>query len=203
MSTQESIPSLSGDMLSAVTYATILFAVFLAEHNLPFSICYHLIDLNKRMFPDSRIAAQMAMKHTKYTAAVNSLGKYASEQLACKLQTNKFSLIIDETTDCSVSKSCAVIVKYLDQVEKVVKTEMLDLIDVFQSGQGLTGENIYDFLLKCLNTHIPLANLIGFAAGATSNNMGRYNSIYLVVIYRRGAMLVVTHLCISPHQVLS
>ncbi|KAK4307738.1 hypothetical protein Pmani_020528 [Petrolisthes manimaculis] len=51
--------------LSGVAYATILFAVFLAEHNLPFSISDHLFNLNKRMFPDSKIAAAMVMNRNK------------------------------------------------------------------------------------------------------------------------------------------
>lgn len=130
------------------------------------------------MFPDSRIAAEMAMKRTKCTNVVHTLGKYATEQLANKLQRSKYSIIIDETTDCSVNKSCAIMVKYLDPVDNVIKTEMLDIIDVFQSGQGSTGENLYNLIINCLTTHnIPVNNMIGFASDAASYIMGKNNSV--------------------------
>ena len=83
------------------------------------SICDHLIDLNKRMLSDSQIAAQMKMKRTKCTNIFHKLGSFATRQLASKLKYCKYSIIIDETTDCSVLKSCAVIIKFFLAVLKM------------------------------------------------------------------------------------
>ena len=130
------------------------------------------------MFPDSEIASNMKMKRTKCTNVVNKLGTYATEQLANKLKNSKFSIIIDETTDCSVQKSCAVIIKFFDSVKNEIKTQMLDLIDVYKNNGGSTGDNIFNMLMNCLRAHtIPLNNLVGFAADGASNIMGKHNSV--------------------------
>lgn len=142
------------------------------------SICDHLVDLNRRMFPDSQIASQMQMKRTKCANIVHKLGKFATEQLALKLRDNKYSIIIDETTDCSVQKSCAIIVKFFDTVKNEIKTQMLDLVNVYANNEGSTGDNIFNMLLNCLHEHgIPLNNLVGFAADGASNIMGKNNSV--------------------------
>ncbi|KAG7175295.1 hypothetical protein Hamer_G001348, partial [Homarus americanus] len=45
------------------------------EHNLPFTTADHLVDLMKRMFPDSAIAQDMNMKRTKCTEVMRTLGR--------------------------------------------------------------------------------------------------------------------------------
>lgn len=66
-------------------------------------MCEDFMELNK-MFPDSKIAAYMALKRTKCTILANVFGNYVAGKLAQILQSNKFSIIIDETTDCSTKK---------------------------------------------------------------------------------------------------
>ncbi|KAK4315394.1 hypothetical protein Pmani_013311 [Petrolisthes manimaculis] len=79
-----------------VAMATIFFACFIAEHNLPFTTADHLIDLMKVMFPDSQIAQSMFMKRSKCTEAVKVIGKCAINDTLHKLKTNHFFIIIDE-----------------------------------------------------------------------------------------------------------
>ena len=83
------------------------------------------------MFPDSQIAAHMAMKRTTCTGFAQVLGNYVAQNLAQKLRKNKFSIIVDETTDCSTNKACALLVKYYDMDENKLTTAMLDLINVY------------------------------------------------------------------------
>ncbi|KAG7159010.1 hypothetical protein Hamer_G006422 [Homarus americanus] len=60
---QERIPVHHGSYAAnGVAVAIILFPCFIAEHNLPFTTADHLVDLIKRMFPDSAIAQGMNMK---------------------------------------------------------------------------------------------------------------------------------------------
>ncbi|XP_045133114.1 uncharacterized protein LOC123517180 [Portunus trituberculatus] len=168
----------TGGVTSGVAYATILLFVFLAEHNLPFLICDHLIDLNKRMFPDSSIAAEMSMKRTKCTNIVNKLGKFSTERLAEKLRWCKFSIIVDEITDCSDIKSLAIMTKYFDEDESTIKIAMLDIVDVHSDANGSTGQGLFNIIKHCLIHHnIPLDNLTGFASDGASNMMGTFNSV--------------------------
>ncbi|XP_076044849.1 uncharacterized protein LOC143027446 [Oratosquilla oratoria] len=68
------------ELPDAVAYATVLFLVFIAKHNLPFSLCDDMITLQKRMFPDSAIAAALALKRKKCTALLQDLGDYVGNR---------------------------------------------------------------------------------------------------------------------------
>ncbi|XP_047474151.1 uncharacterized protein LOC125028715 [Penaeus chinensis] len=165
--------------LSATGFATILLCCFIAEHNLPFTLAEPLAELQRRMFPDSDIAQSLNIKRTKFNEVMKALSKMASEDLASKLRTNKFSIIVDETTDVNTTKCLAVLVKYYDKERDCIEVSMLDMIDIFQSSiVGSTGENLYELIVGCLQYHnIPLENLIGFAADGAANIMGEQNSL--------------------------
>ncbi|XP_076036562.1 uncharacterized protein LOC143022301 [Oratosquilla oratoria] len=142
------------------------------------SLCDDILEVNRQMFPDSSIAAQMALKRKKCSEVVKVLGDYLTKKLATKLQKNKFSLIIDESTDCSSDKACALVVKYYDKASAQIQTAMLDLINLYDGNEGASGESLFNLILKCLSNHqIPLSNMIGFAADGASNIMGSLNSV--------------------------
>ncbi|KAK4290294.1 hypothetical protein Pmani_036792 [Petrolisthes manimaculis] len=79
INTKDDVPVLHG-----AAYATILFLLFLAEHNLPLSLCDSFLDLTKRMFPDSKIAMYMAMRRSKCKDLVQGSGDYINRQLSDK-----------------------------------------------------------------------------------------------------------------------
>lgn len=138
-----------------------------------------MIDLHKKMYPDSRIAAEMVLHRKRGAAITSRMGDLVKEKLICKLKQNKFSLIIDETTDCSLTKTCAILARYFDQQENCCKTEMLDMVNVYaENPGGSTGESLFNILINSLNSSgIPLYNMVGFAADGASNIMGKINSV--------------------------
>ncbi|XP_068221565.1 uncharacterized protein [Palaemon carinicauda] len=163
--------------------ATILFACFITENNLPFTTADNLVDLMKRMFPDSAIAQSLFMKRTKCTCTdvIKTMGRTVTNSQAKKLRSSKFSVIRDESTDVSTTKSCAVIVRFCDSSVQKITTAMLDLVNLYDSdnnAQGSTGQNLYSLLINTLTKYdIPLSNFIGFAADGASNIMGEHNSL--------------------------
>nr|XP_027212475.1 uncharacterized protein LOC113805630 [Penaeus vannamei] len=160
---------------SAVQHATLLFILFLAEHNLP--LCDDLLELNRKMFPDSTIGAQMALKRKKCSQQTKILGEFLAKQLARKLHY-KFSLIIDETTDCTADKACALVVKYSNKETNTIKTSMLDIISLYDENDGSSGVSLFNLITKTLNTYqIPFTNMVGFGADGASNIMGAVNSV--------------------------
>lgn len=58
------------------------------------------------------------------------IGIFSGEWFPKKLRKCKFSVIVGESTDCSETKSLAIMVKYYDQ-EYVIRTAMLGLADVY------------------------------------------------------------------------
>lgn len=60
-----------------------------------------------------------------------------SMEMASKLKSNKFSVIIEE--DVSTTKCFTVIVKYYDLVTRIMKTGSLELIDVCDDDKKCVG----------------------------------------------------------------
>ena len=90
------------------------------------------------------------------------------------LRSQKFSLIIDETTDRTCKNQLPILVTYFNpdkyQVEK-------DLIDIVQLDDG-KAETINQAILKCFNDkNIPVTNIIGFCADTCNVMFGRYHSV--------------------------
>ena len=164
-----------------IIMARILLLCFLAEHNLALSTADHMCDLFKRMFPDSNIAKGLHMKRTTATEQAHKFSSFITDGLVVRLKQNKFSLIIDETTDTSKIKSLAIIAKFYDEHDGDIKTRMLDLIDLYDDNNndiGSTGLAIFNKIFETLSTfHIPFDNFIGFAADTTSNMFGQFNSV--------------------------
>ncbi|XP_066939776.1 zinc finger BED domain-containing protein 5-like [Macrobrachium rosenbergii] len=165
-----------------VTRVEIKLAAFFAEHNVALNMADHLIDLVKDIFPDSEIAQSITLKRSKSAYVMKALGNAAQQVVVESIKKNKFSMIIDETTDISTSKTCAVLVKYHDEVSKKIETRLLDLLNLYDpsnsDSEGSTGQHLFNLITKLLLDHqIPLENLIGFAADGASNIMGTRNSL--------------------------
>ena len=169
-----------------------------------FSICDAFMNLCRRMFPDSQIAAAMTLKRLSCIYLTQMLGDFVASNLAAKLRTNKFSIVIDKSTDRSVDKACALIVKFYDQEDQEMKTGMLDLINVHEGNQGSSGESLFNIIINSLNSfNIPTHNLIGFAGDGAANLMGNINSVTSririqmpgVSIFKCGAHSI--HICSS------
>ena len=122
------------------------------------------------MFPDSKIAQAMTIKRTK-ASYVMQHGVAREEKLAvvetCRKQ--KFSLIIDESTDISVSQILAIAVRFYDEEKQKVLDVLLDAVEV----EDGTGEGLYIAVTNLLRSFgIPLQNIVGFASDNCSTMMG-------------------------------
>lgn len=136
------------------------------------------MQLNKVIFLDSQIVAHMVLERTKCTALANVFGNYVAVKISNNLKINTFSIIIDETTDCSTNKACAIIVKFYDAVEHKITTALVDLINLYDNLGSASGEALFTAIMNCLTSQsIPLSNLIGFAAVGASNIMSSISSV--------------------------
>ncbi|XP_076044864.1 uncharacterized protein LOC143027462 [Oratosquilla oratoria] len=119
---------------ASVAVAVALLMAFIAEHNLSFSIIDPMVELVKVMFPDSAIAQGIHMHKTKCSETmIKSLANAITEDLTKKLRIYKFSIIIDETTDVSCTKTCAVLVRYFDLTSHKINTCFFSLINLYSS----------------------------------------------------------------------
>ena len=109
------------------------------------------------------------------------IGEVGFEDLCEIIKKQKFSIIVDESTDLSNKKSLVIVVRHLDlngvdrEDSFPVRDSFLRLIEV----QQCTAEDIYRAITKLLFQEIgaPKANLIGFAADNASVMMGEQGGV--------------------------
>lgn len=158
--------------------AELKLAALIATKNLSFNLLDTLMPLLKDIFPDSEIAQKITLCRTKGQAVVKQiLGPQCKETLVERLKTpgKFFSSVIDETTDITVKKQCALSVISFNDTTNTVETNFFDLYEV-ESG---TGENLCtEMLNKFREQNIPLENLVGFAADTTNAMVGAHNSVF-------------------------
>lgn len=160
-----------------VKRAELKLCAFVAEHNLSLQVTECLVPLCKNIFPDSDIASKIASKRTKTSKIIkHAIGNNLLQLLYEKLKEPSmfFSIIMDETTDLSSVKQCALTVAFMDG-ENGVKYKFMDMFEV-SSG---TADNLYNSLKECiLSKGIPLENLVGFSSDTTNVMVGEYNSVF-------------------------
>lgn len=142
------------------------------------------------------------MKRTKCTDVTKKIGGVITEDTVTDLRNNKFSVIVDESTDISVTKCLTVIVKYYNSAKGIIVTKMLDLLDVYGGNQvhGSTGESLFNMFFEILERHnIPHNNLIGFAADGAANIMGDYNSLCSRLRQQFPGIIIIKCICHSLH----
>ncbi|CAD7092699.1 unnamed protein product [Hermetia illucens] len=105
-------PLFSSASKTAVIDAGIMMAVFVVEHNLAFQIMGHLPQFVNKITPDLNIAKKVKCSRTKMVNILrNVLGISDIEEIVDLLNANKFSLIIDESTDISLVKTLCLVVR--------------------------------------------------------------------------------------------
>ena len=115
------------------------------------------------------------MHRTKCAKLItNVVAKAYHEELIEELREVKFSLLIDESTDVSVSKLLCLCVKFYSTKENVVKTEFLALLQITSA----TGENLFKVISEYFaEVNVDLANCVGFSSDGANNVCGTYNSV--------------------------
>jgi len=139
--------------------AELKLCMFISEHNLSFRILEHLPKLIQSVCPDSKIAKEIKCGRTKGTQILKEHVAPCSMMEICNiLKTTKYSLIIDETTDISVTKSLAVVVRYFDTARLIIKDRFLTLLEV----KFCTAEDLYNSITSFFEANeIPFENMIG------------------------------------------
>lgn len=104
----------------------------------------------------------------------NVVAKSYNEKLIEELREVKFSLLIDESTDVSVSKLLCLCVKFYSAKENSVKTEFLALLQITSA----TGKALFEVISEYFaGIDISLSNCIGFSSDGANNVCGAHNSV--------------------------
>lgn len=164
----------------------------------------HLVPMLKRCFPDSQIAQKMQMKKTKATAMIkNVIAVSEKENLTWDLKTNKFSILIDESTDLSCNKTMCIVVKFYDFNQSKIVSRIWDLCQVFNGNepvQGATAEHLFNLVKSSFDKHkVPFSNIIRFGADGCNTMMGWKNSVATRFIDLCPNICILKCICHSLH----
>ncbi|XP_068232164.1 zinc finger BED domain-containing protein 5-like [Palaemon carinicauda] len=142
-----------------VAKAEMYLTGYMAEHGVPFAQADHLVDVIKKMFPECETARNMKIKKTKASYMLQDGIAWEERQLVAKFcRENYFSLIIDESTDVSVSQVLAVMVRVYDEKKCKVADLLLDFVEV----DDASAEGLYKSVKEMLEKEeIPLQNIVG------------------------------------------
>jgi hypothetical protein len=92
---------------------------FLARHNLAINVMKDVPDTLKRAFLDSEIVKSVQCGRTKTAHVINKmLGEVANLDLCNLMRKNCFSVITDESTDATNSKSLVAVICHVDEVKE-------------------------------------------------------------------------------------
>lgn len=101
-------------------------ALFIAEHS-SIMTADHLCQLYKKSFPDSEAARAYQMRRSKCASVIkNVLGPHFKADLAQDIGDSYYSLIIDESTDISVTKFLAISIIYHSVTKSRIMTTFLN-----------------------------------------------------------------------------
>lgn len=174
--TQDMATMLTTPLTMKVRRGELKWAAMLAENNLPMSLMDTLIPLAASIYEDSQVAANMKLKRTKTTGLLkNVLAPHFNTSLCSKLKNNKFSLIMDETTDLGSIKQCAFTVIFFDKEVNELKVQYLHMVEC-ASGDA---NNLYKTLKETLEKNgIPMENMVGFCSDTTAVMAGSHHSVF-------------------------
>lgn len=150
-------------------------ASFIAEHNLPFRTTDHLVQLIKKAANDPDACKKITCNRTKCAALINNvLGATSFDTLVSMLRRTKFSLLVDESTDCSSIKHLAIVCRVVGD-NMCVQDNFLGLLPIADATATNIYKTIKDFFVE---NKIPYKdNLIGLAADGAHSMMGEHHSL--------------------------
>jgi len=154
----------------------IQLGMFIAEHNLSFSLADSLVDLIKdiNLNLDKNEIKNVTCNRVKCTKIViNVIGQTGFENILDNIKNKPFSILVDESTDIACQKSLAIVVRYV--YNNTVTDQFLKLLKVEDgSARGLY-TTLIDFFKS---NNVPYKeNMLGFAADGCNTMMGEHHSL--------------------------
>lgn len=184
---------------SSVIRSEVLFANFIAKHNLPFLLADHYTHLAHVMFPDSKIADAFSSARTKTTCVVKgALFPYFTDPVYEMCRNGPFSILCDEGTDCD-DKNFAILVRIWDKNQEKPVTRFFD-VPICNIGDAAT---FFDHLDNALSSKGVLwNNVVGFESDTTNVMVGKHNSVLSRVkskqpkVFSLGCVCHLANLCL-------
>ena len=147
-STQIKLPFMVQKIDSAKN-AEATIALAIAEH-CSMLACDHIGEAGRAAFSDSTAAIHFKMQRTKCTEMINGvLAPYFLKQLVADVGDQRFSLLLDESTDVSVSKYLGVVIRYFSDTKQTIVSTFLGLDELEGGDAKSIARAVVSFLETC------------------------------------------------------
>lgn len=166
-----------------------------------FNSCDHLVDLCKNAIKDSAVTSKIKMHRTKCTAIVkNVLSIHFEQDLITDIGDNKFSLLLDESTDVTVSKLLGIVIIYYSRKHKKVIHTFLSLITL----ENCDANGIVNALKEELSRlKLNIKKLIAIGTDNASVMVGVNNGIYAKLKMDVPGLILIRCVCHSLQLAVS
>ncbi|CAH2084734.1 unnamed protein product [Euphydryas editha] len=168
----------AGIASSAETY----LSLYIAEHSSINSVD-HLTNLCKEIFSCDCVKGgakkELKLHRTKCTNIITDvLCPYFKDLLIKDIGKGPYSLILDESTDISVTKQLGVIIKYLSEERSEIVSTFLGL----QQLQSSNAKSIVDALISLISDlNLDIKNLMGIGTDNASVMVGINNGVFKIL----------------------
>lgn len=162
----------------------------------------HLSDLCKHRFGDSK-SGDLRVHRTKCTNIIkNVLAPHFIEEIVSDLGDQEYSLLLDESTDISVSKILGISIRYFSRSLKTIISTFLGLVEI-EDGTANSIVNGIKGLLLVLN--IEIKKMIGIGTDNATVMTGSNNGVHALLKNETGNdnLVLVRCVCHSLQLALS
>ncbi|XP_066585523.1 SCAN domain-containing protein 3-like [Prorops nasuta] len=186
-----------------VKVAEIKLATFFVEHNIPFSYSGELLNIFQEIGKEPGILQSMFLGRLKLTNIINNVVcPYETRRITDTLKHQKFSVLVDETSDISNEKKMTLLTRYVDNKSLCVQTDLLQLINLDAS--DCSAEKIFNaFSNELIKKEIPLSNIIGLGCDNASVMIGRNDSFKTKLLKKSPLLVTMPCICHSCALVAS
>ncbi|KAI5754920.1 hypothetical protein M8J77_012627 [Diaphorina citri] len=180
--------------MDTVRNAEMRLCAYVAEQNLPLTIMDTLPGLLKALDPDSEVLQHIQCSHTKTGYLMkNALADDTLNSLSKKLQSNFFSLIIEDA-----QKFLTLIARYYNEEIRDVEDSFLNILDVENSWNSM---EVFQAIMSFLGRiEVPVSNLLALSQynSSTCTDPPSQRLIELnQYVYVPGCVYDSFHLCAS------
>ncbi|XP_055604779.1 protein FAM200C-like [Uranotaenia lowii] len=147
-----------------------------AEHNIAYSAIDKLASVLNTADTDSVVLSGLKLGRTKSTSIMNGIfAATQHDEIVHRMQNESFSLIIDESTDLTTTKTLAMVIRLFDNEKHETKDIFYKAIEL----KSFDHRTIFDSMIaQFKKDNIDYKKrLVGFASDGASVMMGTKNSV--------------------------
>lgn len=184
----------TSELEKAIAIGKLKFAGLVVDRNLSFLSTNYIVPVFQSFARDSEILESMDIsRHVVKNIICHILSPTYSTRLREILKNQKFSIIVDESTDITVKHSMCIIVRYLDLETQQITEGLWDLVELYVNKDSVANaEHVSKAIINSFEKEsIPFENIVGFCSDTCNLMMGIFDSVSRKLKSRNADLLIV------------